>query len=98
MIDGIWNPLEQSLVDGAVNQLDRAVVLEHHARRDIRNRGLQLIRHAAYAQQELVLLRACSGLLSGSIAEIKKAPELKAEFSEALEVLPVQVFSGVQRG
>ncbi len=86
MIGWIGGASQQALLDCSINEFYCAVVLEEHARGHMRDSGLELIRHSADALEKLILLRPQPSLLGSRVAKVEKAAQLKAEFSEALEI------------
>lgn len=91
MVGGIGATAQQALLDGAIYQLYRAIVLQQHARSNIGYRGVQFARHAVDALQQLVLLWAQPRIFCGNVAEMKKPPKLKTEFSEPLKLFDTQI-------
>jgi hypothetical protein len=82
MVSRVGAAADEALVDGAIDQFDRAVVLEQHARGDVGDGGIEFLGHAPHALQQLILLRAQAGGLSGDRGEMKKFSELEAELRE----------------
>lgn len=65
-----------------VHEFDRAVVLDEEPRSDLANGGLYAFREAMDRKQELVLLRLDAVVFRRGFAEMKKAPDLPAEFGK----------------
>ena len=78
---------EQVLADGAIHELDGAVVAQEHACGDVGNGGLDAGRDAAHALEELVLLVGDAGLFCGGLAEVEEAAQLVAELGEAAQLI-----------
>jgi len=82
VVGGVGAASQQTLLDGAVDELDSTVVLEQHARGDVGNGGVELFGHAPYTLQELVLLGADSRRIRGEAGEVQEFSQLKTEFRQ----------------
>ena len=80
------NPLDNSMLRQSVDQLNGAMMANQHPRCELSNRGLHTIRQAFDGQQELVLLRLDSMSTCLIFAEPQKPADLKAEFSQVLQL------------
>jgi hypothetical protein len=86
MVDGICDATKQTLFDGAIHQLNRAVVFQYHAGGYVRDGGRDPFGHTAHALQHLILLASQAYLLDGNMAEMQKSAKLKAKLGKALQV------------
>jgi hypothetical protein len=84
MVDRVGGAAHQSLFDGAIHKLDRAIVLQQHAGGYVGDRRRDPVGHTAHALQHLVLLAVQACLLDGNLAEMQKAAKLKAKLGQAL--------------
>jgi hypothetical protein len=79
VIEGVLCAAQESLLDGAIDQLYGTVVLEEHARGHVGDGGFKRIGHAVDALKKLILLGTQALLLGSGTAEMQKTAELKTE-------------------
>lgn len=94
MIGRVRAPTQQSLLNRAVYQFHRAVVLEQHTGGDIGDGRIELGRYALNALQELILLVTKTAMFRYRVAELKKLAQLKAKFGQLPELLNTDVAVG----
>ena len=93
VVDWVGKPAQQSLLDCAVHQLNRAVVLEEHAGRHVGDRRRDAVRHAADTLQHLILLASQACLFDHGATEVEKAAQLKAKLGQALQLGKVKLWN-----
>ena len=77
-------PLHETPLDGALRELDSAVVLDLQALGDGPDRGPRLRRQSSQNQEKLVLLRLDARLTGSGLAEGQKPTDLVAELGQRL--------------
>jgi hypothetical protein len=85
LVVGIGGAGEQTFVLGAVNELDDAVVLQAETGGGVGNAYGRCFGRSGDLQEELMLLRLKSSGKGGTLGEMKKAAQLKAEIGEGVE-------------
>jgi hypothetical protein len=85
LVVGIGGAGEQALIFGSVNEFDNAVVFKPETRGGISNAYGDRFGGSGNLQEELMLLRLESGGKGGTLGEMKKTAQLKAEVSECAE-------------
>jgi hypothetical protein len=90
MVSWIAASPQKTLFDGAIHQLNSAVVLEQHAGGYIGDCWLYPVRHATDALQHLILLIAQARLFCSTLADVQKTAKLKAKLCESLHLCHVE--------
>ena len=80
---------EKASFNEAINELDRAVVLELHSLSQNSDRWPGVIRQPSDGQQELILLRLDSCLAGGVFAKSQETTDLVAKFRKSFEIRAV---------
>src|SRR5579872_4465303 len=70
-----------------VDQFHRAVMLDEQAGRNLSNGGLHIFGKPLNGQKELMLLRLNAVFFGSGLAEMKKSPDLPAEFGQVTVLL-----------
>lgn len=84
-VSGVFGAEEQALGDGAIDELDGAVVPEAEPLGRVGDRRFLTFRDAGYLEQQLMLLRLQAGVVRGFLAEMQKDSELVAEGGECAQ-------------
>jgi hypothetical protein len=85
LVVGIGGAGEQALIFGSVNEFDNAVVFKPETHGGISNAYGDRFGGSGNLQEELMLLRLESSGKGGTLGEMKKTAQLKAEVSECAE-------------
>ena len=93
VVDWVGKPAQQSLLDCAIDELNRAVVLEEHAGSYVGDRRRDSVWHAADTLQHLILLASQACLFDHGATEVEKAAQLKAKLGQALQLGKVKLWN-----